>query len=74
MGPGQVLGEMGVISGAPRSADVMAGAEGLQLFWLDTAAFESLLQHSRGFTHGVLQQLVERVGSRERRGTPVPSS
>jgi hypothetical protein len=74
MGPGQVLGEMGVISGAPRSADVMAGGEGLQLFWLDTAAFESLLQHSRGFTHGVLEQLVERLGSRERSGSPVAVS
>jgi hypothetical protein len=74
LGPGQVLGEMGVISGAPRSADVMAGGEGLELFWLGTAAFETLLQNSRGFTHGVLEQLVERLGSRERRGNPVAAS
>ncbi len=66
VGPGQILGEMGVITGAPRSADVAAGAEGLQVFWLSAEAFAMLLQESRGFTLGVLHQLVERVGSRER--------
>lgn len=71
IGQGKLLGEMGVITGDPRSADVIAGREGLQLFWLSTEAFELLLHDSRGFTHGVLHQLVERVVARERPPTPV---
>ena len=43
MGQGKVIGEMGVITGDPRSADVMAGREGLQMFWLSAEAFELLL-------------------------------
>lgn len=66
MGQGKVIGEMGVITGDPRSADVMAGREGLQMFWLSAEAFELLLHDSRGFTHGVLRQLVERVVAKER--------
>jgi CRP-like cAMP-binding protein len=65
IGQGKIFGEMGVISGDPRSADVMAGREGLQVFWLSSEAFELLLRDSRGFTHGVLRQLVERVGTKE---------
>ncbi len=65
IGQGKILGEMGVISGDPRSANVIAGREGLQVFWLSTDAFELLLRDSRGFTHGVLRQLVERVGTKE---------
>ena len=71
IGQGKLLGEMGVITGDPRSADVIAGREGLHLFWLSTEAFELLLHDSRGFTHGVLHQLVERVVARERPPTPV---
>jgi hypothetical protein len=66
IGQGKILGEMGVITGEPRCADVMAGREGLQVFWLSADAFELLLHDSRGFTHGVLLQLVERVGTKEK--------
>ena len=71
VGQGKLLGEMGVITGDPRSADVVAGPEGLQLFWLSTEAFELLLHDSRGFTHGLLHQLVERLIAREKPPTPV---
>ncbi|MEA5413677.1 cyclic nucleotide-binding domain-containing protein [Synechococcus sp. BA-132 BA5] len=71
VGQGKLLGEMGVITGDPRSADVIAGPGGLQLFWLSTEAFELLLHDSRGFTHGLLHQLVERLIAREKPLTPV---
>jgi hypothetical protein len=65
IGRGKILGEMGVITGEPRCADVMAGRQGLRAFWLSAEAFQLLLHDSRGFTHGVLRQLVERVGTQE---------
>jgi CRP/FNR family cyclic AMP-dependent transcriptional regulator len=61
LGPGQSVGEMGVITGRPRSATVLAGPEGAQLLMLPAGSFESLLLRSVQFSRGLLTQLAERL-------------
>ena len=61
LGPGQTVGEMGVITGAPRSASVAAGPVGARLFVLPAQAFEELLRRSNRFGRGLLAQLAERL-------------
>ena len=63
IGAGQTVGEMGVITGAPRSASVVAGAEGARLFVLPAQAFEELLRRSRRFGRGLLAHLAERLAA-----------
>ncbi|MFM7634824.1 MAG: Crp/Fnr family transcriptional regulator [Cyanobacteriota bacterium] len=58
---GQAVGEMGVITGQPRSTTVEAGAAGASLFVLPASAFEELLRHSRRFGRGLLGQLAQRL-------------
>lgn len=64
LGPGQTVGEMGVITGQPRSTDVDAGPAGVRLFILPAEAFEELLLRSRRFGRGLLAQLAERLAAR----------
>ena len=63
LGPGQTVGEMGVITGQPRSASVSAGPAGARLFVLPAQAFEELLRRSRRFGRGLLAQLAERLAA-----------
>jgi CRP-like cAMP-binding protein len=61
LGPGETIGEMGVITGAPRSKTVKAGPEGLRAFQVPRESFEELLHRSRYFSRGLLRQLAERL-------------
>ncbi|MCP9927776.1 cyclic nucleotide-binding domain-containing protein [Cyanobium sp. CH-040] len=61
LGGSKIFGEMAVIRNSPRSADLQAGEQGLQAFWLTTDAFDMLLHESRDFNHGVMKQLVEKI-------------
>ena len=61
MGPGDTIGEMGVITGAPRNKTVKAGPEGLRAFQVPRESFEELLHRSRYFSRGLLRQLAERL-------------
>ncbi|MFM7268335.1 MAG: cyclic nucleotide-binding domain-containing protein [Cyanobium sp.] len=64
VGVGQTVGEMGVITGRPRSATVEAGPEGAQVLVLPAQAFEELLSRSRRFDRGLLTQLACRLSDR----------
>ena len=61
LGLGETIGEMGVITGAPRHNTVIAGPEGLRAFQVPRQAFEELLHRSRYFSRGLLRQLAERL-------------
>jgi CRP-like cAMP-binding protein len=61
LGGGKIFGEMSVIGNSPRTADVQAGEQGLQTFWLTLDAFDMLLHESRDFSNGVMKQLVEKI-------------
>ena len=61
VGAGQTVGEMGVITGRPRSATVQAGPEGAQVLVLPAQVFEQLLSRSRRFDRGLLAQLACRL-------------
>jgi CRP/FNR family cyclic AMP-dependent transcriptional regulator len=61
LGSSKIFGEMAVITNSPRSADVHAGEQGLQAFWLTPDAFEMLMHESRDFSHGLMKQLVEKI-------------
>ncbi|WP_411868656.1 cyclic nucleotide-binding domain-containing protein [Vulcanococcus limneticus] len=63
LGVGQTVGEMGVITGAPRTARVEAGPEGARLFVLPAQSFEELLRRSRRFGRGLLASLAERLAA-----------
>jgi len=66
LGPGQTVGEMGVITGACRSVSVVAGPAGARLFVLPAQGFEELLGRSRRFGRGLLAQLAEKLGAQAR--------
>ncbi|MFO7628098.1 MAG: cyclic nucleotide-binding domain-containing protein [Prochlorococcaceae cyanobacterium] len=70
LGLGQTVGEIGVITGAPRSAGVTAASQGALLFVLPDQAFEALLERSRSFGRGLLAQLARRLAA----GSPGPWS
>ena len=61
LGSAETIGEMGVITGQPRSATVMAGPQGVTLFQVPSDAFEDLLQRSPQFNRGLLRELAERI-------------
>ena len=61
LGPGETLGEMGVITGMNRSRTVSAGPQGLRAFQLPREAFEELLHRSRYFSRGLIRQLAQRL-------------
>jgi hypothetical protein len=63
LGVGQTVGEMGVITGAPRTARVEAGPQGARLFVLPAQSFEELLRRSRRFGRGLLASLAERLAA-----------
>lgn len=49
LGAGQTVGEIGLITGNPRIATVVAGPQGALLFLLPSQAFKELLERSRCF-------------------------
>jgi hypothetical protein len=61
LGPGQSVGEMGVIRSQSRNSTVCAGVHGAQLFTLPAPVFEDLLRRSPRFSRGLLVQLAERL-------------
>ena len=61
LGLAKTIGEMGVITGQPRSATVMAGAQGVSLFQIPSETFEDLLQRSPHFNRSLLRELAERI-------------
>jgi hypothetical protein len=61
LGPGETIGELGLILDSPRSVDVLAGPEGLRGFVLEKQAFESLLQRSRRFSRSLLRLMARRL-------------
>jgi CRP-like cAMP-binding protein len=66
LGPGQTVGEMGVITGERRSVTVSAGPAGARVFVLPAQSFEELLRRSRRFGRGLLAQLAERLAAQGR--------
>lgn len=64
LGPGETVGEMGVITGRPRSRTVVAGDQGVRTLELSQETFEELLRRSRQFPRALLRLLSERLGSR----------
>ncbi|MFM7313743.1 MAG: cyclic nucleotide-binding domain-containing protein [Cyanobium sp.] len=61
VGPGETLGEMGVISGERRSRTVHAGPKGVRLITLPAYSFDALLQRSRAFSRALLRELSQRL-------------
>ncbi len=61
LGPGETVGEIGVIIDQPRNTTVWAGAEGATLFVLPSEAFEELLKRSRRFDRSLLSSLARRL-------------
>ncbi len=59
--PGQYFGELSLIDGAPRSADVIAGDEGLRTFALDKYAFQGLLEELPEIAVPMLSVMVARL-------------
>jgi acetylornithine deacetylase/succinyl-diaminopimelate desuccinylase-like protein len=59
---GQIVGELGIIDGAPRSADVVAGTDA-RLLTISAPATRALLETSPAFRNAVLHQLADRVRS-----------
>ena len=67
LGTAETIGEMGVITGQPRSATVVAGPQGVTLFQVPSDAFEDLLQRSPQFNRGLLRELAERINPKPSR-------
>jgi CRP-like cAMP-binding protein len=61
LGPGQAIGEIGVLTGQPRTATVWAGVAGCRLLTLPSASFEELLRRSDSFSRSLLSQLALRL-------------
>ena len=61
LGLAETIGEMGVITGQPRSATIVAGPQGVTLCQVPSAAFEELLKRSPQFNRGLLRELAERI-------------
>lgn len=64
MNPGQILGEMALFTGNPRSATAEA-LEPTELLVIDRETFECLLQKSTPFVKGLINQLIHRIQSTE---------
>jgi CRP-like cAMP-binding protein len=65
-GPGEIIGEMAVITGRPRSATVVARAA-TWLAPIDERRFAALVQDNPYFAPQLLEQLSERLRAADRR-------
>lgn len=61
IGPGAYFGELSLIDGKPRSADVIAGSQGMTTFALPEYAFKDLLQKHPEIALPILQVLAARL-------------
>ena len=61
MGPGQFFGEISVLDGGPRTADVVAGADGLETFALTKWTFEDLLKDHPEVAVSMLRVMTARL-------------
>jgi CRP-like cAMP-binding protein len=69
LGPGSYFGELSLIDGQPRSADVVAGDRGLLTFAISKWTFEKLLEEHPAVAVPMLRVLCARLRAQE---TPVP--
>jgi len=58
---GNYFGEMSLIDGAPRSATVVAGADGLKTFTVSQLSFSELLDEQPHVARQLCESLVERI-------------
>ena len=65
LGPGAYFGELSLIDGAPRSADVIAGPDGLTTFALSKWTFEDLLEKHPEVAVPMLRVVVARLRALE---------
>jgi CRP/FNR family cyclic AMP-dependent transcriptional regulator len=68
MTAGDYFGELSLIDGGPRSADVVAGSEGMTAIALSNFAFEDLLKHHPEVAIPMLKVLVQRLRRAESSG------
>ena len=66
LGPGDFFGEMGLIDGSPRSADVTA-AEPCELLVISKADFKRCLQENFEVALNIMKRLVERLREADRK-------
>ncbi len=62
--PGQVFGEMGLMTGAPRGATVTAATE-VECYRLDKASFEDIIRDRPVLAEGMARILAQRVAQNE---------
>jgi CRP/FNR family cyclic AMP-dependent transcriptional regulator len=66
LGPGDFFGEMGLIDGSPRSADVVA-AESCEMLVISKADFRRCLQENFEVAFNIMKRLVERLREADRK-------
>ena len=66
LGPGDFFGEMGLIDGSPRSADVVA-AEACEMLVISKADFKRCLQENFEVAFNIMKRLVERLREADRK-------
>ncbi len=65
LGPGQYFGELSLIDGEPRTADVVAGPEGMTTFALEKPTFKALLDEHPEVAVPMLSVLARRLRAAE---------
>jgi len=68
--PGDYFGELSLIDGLPRSADVIASEEGLTTFAIPKWTFEALLEEHPEVAMPMLKVVCARLRASEARNTP----
>jgi CRP/FNR family cyclic AMP-dependent transcriptional regulator len=65
LGPGDYFGELSLIDGEPRSADIVASADGLTTFAMSKWQFEELLEEHPRIAVPMLHVLTARLRAAE---------